>query len=357
LLDAAQPEPGIQVDIEELHALIDAVPRARIAVLPTGLQPLPRLANWVDAPALLLKRDDLTGLALGGNKTRALEFILGDALNRGCDVLVSGGGGEQSNHAVQCAAAANKVGMDSVMVLQRRKDARDNGNALLHRIMGGRTEWIDADPELKDRTASRTYMHRVAEGLRAEGRNPYVLESSLHPLSVVAYVNALVELYEQLDDPERPVRVYLTSEGAALGGLLLGVGLLGLPWEVIGLDWRPRQLAALQQLHETIGAASALLQVDNPIAREEIDVRDSGGPAYGVGSAASWEALRIAARLEGILLDPVYSAKGMAGALSDLRERPVAVDSRVVFLHTGGLGAIFAYEAELQQNVINRGAQ
>ena len=345
---------GAVLSTDELRQRIGLLPRQQLAILPTGIQSCPRLAASAGVGELLVKRDDLTGLGLGGNKTRLLEFILGDAVFKGCDVLVAGGGGEQSNHAVQCVAAANRVGMDAVVVLQARSDGRSNGNALLHEVFGGKTVWIDSDPKFSDRTSAAERMHEEADRLRRSGRNPYVLESSLHPLSVVAYVEAAAELYDQLKAlPANPARIYVTSEGAALGGLMLGTRALGLPWEVIGLDWRPTQSLVVERLHAAVEAAAEMLGIEEVPGEFDFVIHPSGGPAYGVGRAESWAALRDAARLEGLLVDPVYTAKGLAGMLEDLASRPVGVNDLIVFVHTGGLGALFAYEGELRRHVIN----
>ena len=342
------------VSTEELRARIRRLPRLHIAALPTPLQVMPRLADALAVSELRVKRDDLTGIGLGGNKSRGLELILADARERGCDVLVAGGGGEQSNHAVQCAAAANRAGLDSVLVLQRRPDARANGNALLHELVGGRTVWVESDPGFKDRRSAVGHMHAEAERLAAEGRKPYVLESSLHPLSVVAYVEALVELCEQLaDEQELPTLVYVTSEGAALGGLLLGTRLLGLPWEVTGLDWRPQEPGVASRLDDVVRQAADLLGLTDPLHPDDFVIRSSGGPAYGVGRPESWEALELASRTEGLLLDPVYTAKGLAGARADLDARG-GYAGRVVFVHTGGVGALFAYQSEIEEWLARR---
>ena len=343
------------LDIAQLHDRIGTLPREHFAVLPTGLQPANRLRDQVRAGAFYVKRDDLTGIALGGNKSRMLEFVIGDAIAQGCDVFIAGGGSEQSNHAVQCVASANRVGLDSVMVLQRRSGSRSNGNALLHELLGGETVWVTTNPELRDRNSAVSHMYAQADRLMSEGRRPYVLESSLHPLSVIAYVNAVLELVDQLAPHERnPVRLYITSEGAALGGLLLGIGLLGLNWTVIGLDWRPQEQGTTEHLLEVISEAASRLGVSSPIEYESIDIRPTGGPAYGVGRRDSWAALSLAARWEGLLLDPVYTAKGLAGALADLEAAPPAPDEVVVFVHTGGVAALFAYEAEMRRCVMTR---
>ncbi len=343
---------------DELRERVDRLPRVRLAVLPTGLQQVPRLAHAAGISTLYVKRDDLTGLALGGNKSRHLEFIVADAVSKGCDVLVAGGGVEQSNHAVQCVAAANKVGLESVMVLRDRRPRRPNGNALLHELLGGKTVWVDTDPQIRDRGAMTARMYEVAEELRASGKSPYVSEGSLHPLSVVAYVNALLELVEQL--PNAPTRVYVTSEGAALGGLLLGVKLMGLPWTVRGLAWHPIDDSAVSRLVDVVRDAASLLGLESPIVAHDIEIQATGGPEYGVGNPSSWNALQLAARLEGLLLDPVYTAKGFGGVLADVEREPVSSDAQVVFVHTGGVAALFAYEDEIRHlslEVVGNGAE
>ena len=342
------------VDRESLRALIRRLPRVRLAELPTPLGEYPRLARVAGVGSLLVKRDDLSGLALGGNKTRLLEFILGDAVSTGCDVLVAGGGVEQSNHALQCVAAANRVGMDAVVVLQQRPDARSNGNALLHEVLGGRTVWVGGDPTITNRTSSVSHMQHEADLLRESGRTPYVLESSLHPLSVVAYLNAAIELCDQFDALSvAPRRIYVTSEGSALGGLTLAKYLLGLAWDVVGLDWRPLQPSTLETLASVVLAASELLGLAGRTEGIDFLLRPSGEPAYGVGRSDSWSAMKLAARMEGLLLDPVYTAKGFAGMLEHLTEYPLDKDDTVAFVHTGGLGAIFAYEAEIRRHILN----
>jgi 1-aminocyclopropane-1-carboxylate deaminase/D-cysteine desulfhydrase-like pyridoxal-dependent ACC family enzyme len=196
-------------------------------------------------------------------------------------------------------------------------------------------------------------MHDVAARLRAEGRNPYVLESSVHPLSVLAFANLALELLAQLDAVGvGDARIYVTSEGSVLAGLLFATRLLGLPWEVVGLDWRPRQSGVVEELLTVISRAASTLALPNPVREQDIAIRDSGGPAYGVGRPESWEALGRAAEREGLLLDPVYTAKGMAGTLADLCSRAERRAETVVFVHTGGVAAMFAYEPELRQFVV-----
>lgn len=333
-----------------LRARIDDLPRRRLAVLPTACEDLPRLADHVGVPRFRLKRDDLTGLGMGGNKSRTMEFVLGDALDRGCDVLVAGGGVEQSNHARQCVAAATRAGMDAVVVLQRRREGfRSNGNLLVLRLLGGQVRWVEDDPTLHDRLATRGRMEEIAAELLASGRRPYILASSLHPLGVIAYVAAALELIDDLG--EVGSRIYATSEGAVLGGLVLAASALGLDWDVVGVDWRPHQPGTEERLASVVAEAAALLQLETRVPAEDLRILDGGGPAYGEGSAASWAALDLLARLEAVLLDPVYTAKGMAGALADLQSNPVHGE-QVVFVHTGGTPALFAYEHDIARHVL-----
>lgn len=323
----------------ELEQRISALPRAALASLPTPLQPAPRLARKLDVPSLWIKRDDLTGLALGGNKSRGLELIMGDALDQDATVLVAGGGVEQSNHAVQCAAAANRAGLRSVLVLRRRPDALAGGNDLIRDLLGAETVWVDADPGLSDRAALDETIADVTADLRQRGERPYALASSLHPLTVIGYVRAVLELVAQVPDPERPTSIYLASEGAALGGLVLGTRLLGLPWRVSGIAWRPLT-DPVPRLLATVEAAAQMLGVDCPVAANDLEVLDGGPEAYGEPSESGREAMRMAAELESVILDPVYSAKGFAGMVRELATGGV---DRAVFVHTGGVGATFAY--------------
>jgi len=339
-----------EVSPDALRARIEAIPRRRLATLPTACEDLPRLAAHVGVSRFRLKRDDLTGLGLGGNKSRTMDFVIGEALEHGCDTLVSGGGVEQSNHARQSVAAATRAGMGAVVVLQRRREGfRSNGNLLALELLGGRVRWVESDPALHDRLAAQGVMDEVASELRAAGRRPYTLASSLHPLGIVAYVEAALELADDLGPGSS--RIYATSEGAVLGGLVLGATALGLDWDIAGVDWRPTQPGTRERLASVVAEAAALLGLESRVPPEHLRILDGGGPAYGEGSPESWAALDLLARLEAVLLDPVYTAKGMAGALADLRARP-ADDAQVVFVHTGGTPALFAYEQDIEREVL-----
>lgn len=324
---------------------IAALPRVPLATLPTPLEEYPRLAARIGAGRLLVKRDDLTGLACGGNKVRELELLLGAARAEGADVLVAGGGVAQSNHARQCAAAARRAGMDAELILRRGASGTEpTGNLLVTRLLGARVHLVADDPGLEDREALATAMEELAGELRAAGRAPWVLRSSFHPLAAASYTQAALELAAQLDGLgiERAV-LFCASMGATRIGLELAIDLLGLPWELRAVGWKPLDPGLPRRLAGLAAQTSELLGVEWAPGPERFATLDHGGPAYGVPSAECLEALRLAARTEGLLLDPVYTGKGFAGLRAELAGGRLDPAAPVVFLHTGGLPALFAY--------------
>ncbi|HEX6685231.1 MAG TPA: pyridoxal-phosphate dependent enzyme, partial [Candidatus Limnocylindrales bacterium] len=332
---------------ERLAAALDRLPRLRLAVTPTPLEPLPRLAKHLGVESgLLVKRDDLTGLAFGGNKVRALEYLLGDAVAQGCDVLVAGGGVAQSNHARLCAAASVKAGLRCVLVLRRTQKMRNGGNLLITDLMGAEIVWSDGDPAVTDRAATGGDMLRVAADLTALGHKPYVLPSSVHPLSVLSYLRCALELDRQLG--AQPAALFAASEGAVVTGLRLAAALLEKDWEVYGVGWRPMPAGVPERLAALADEAAKLIEYRSPLSPEDFRLLDFGGPAYGEPSAAALESLVDCARLEALLLDPVYTAKGMAGLTATVRSGSLDPDRAVVFVHTGGLPALFAMEEEVR---------
>jgi L-cysteate sulfo-lyase len=332
----------------DLTAALDRLPRVPLAVTPTPLQELPGLAAALGVPSLLVKRDDLTGLAFGGNKVRMLEYFTGAAVEQGCDVFVGGGGAAQSNHARLCAAAARKAGLDPVIVLRTgASDPGPSGNRLITELLGADIRWFDGDPHMTNRFAASEFMDEVAAELRAAGRRPYVLHSSVHPLGLLAYLECAAELAEQLAarGVERAA-VVATSEGSVTAGLQLAARLLGLDWQVTGVTCRPwagddattvpARLAVLAR------DAAALIGLTSPLDPADFAIIDEGPPGYGIASEAAWDAIALCARTDALLLDPVYTAKGMAGLLRLIRDGAIGPDRTPVFVHTGGLPALFA---------------
>lgn len=306
------------------------------------------LADLLGVQSFWVKRDDLTGLAFGGNKVRELEMFLGDALDHGCDVFVAGGGVAQSNHARQCAAAARRAGMDIHLVLRRglRGNAR-NGNLLITELFDPTIHWVDEDPTLRDRDLLSTRMDEVAEALRSQGRKPYVLHSSFHPLGAVGYVRAALELVDQmLYRCAGRFTVFTTSMGATRIGLELAAAAVKENFDTVSSGWRPVDEQLRSRLVDLAHQTASLLDVPWRPTADDFSTVDSGGPDYGIPSSEGLETLHLVAKSAGLLLDPVYSAKGFAGMISHIRRQGTPTGP-VVFLHTGGLPALFTYESDL----------
>jgi L-cysteate sulfo-lyase len=318
---------------------LDALPRVRLAHLPTPLDPLPRLVEALGGgPRVWVKRDDCTGLAFGGNKTRQLEYVLGDAVAGGADVLIQGAA-SQSNHSRQLAAAAAKLGLECV--LTPRRDAlyaKAQGNQLVWRLLAGAIEPV---AQASVGAAKRA----LAERLRAEGRTPYIVgmgQDRALALAAVAYVGALLEIVEQLGEP--PSHVYTTSQGSTQAGLQLGAAVLGLDIDVVGINpMTPANEAYISAagIHALMAEGARILGYEDVILGPVTNLVDYVGPAYGLASDGSREAIRLAARTEGLLVDPVYSGKGLAGLIDHIRSGRLGAGDQVVFVHTGGLPALF----------------
>ena len=324
---------------------IAALPRVELAALPTPLEEQPRLAARIGAGRLLVKRDDLTGLAFGGNKVRELELLLGAARAADADVLIAGGGVAQSNHARQCAAAARRAGIDAELILRRgASGVEPTGNLLVTRLRGARVHLVADDPGLEEREALAAAMEDLAAELRAGGRRPWILRSSFHPLAAASYAAAALELAGQLAELgiERAV-VFCTSMGATRIGLELAIDLLGLPWELRAVAWKPLDPGLPTRLAGLAAETAELLGVAWSPGPDRFLTLDHGGPAYGVPSEECLAALALAAEAEALLLDPVYTGKGFAGLLAELAAGRLDPELPIVFLHTGGLPALFAY--------------
>jgi len=332
-----------------LDARLQRLARFPLTTLPTPLEEYPRLAAAIGAERLLIKRDDLTGLAFGGNKVRELEYFLGAAKADGADVFVAGGGVGQSNHARQCAAAARRAGLDVHLVLRRGVFGSERvGNLLVTELLGAHIHWTEEDPGLADRDLLKSEMGRVVRDLEKAGRRPWLLTSSFHPLGAAAYALAALELRDQLINHDiARATVVCTSMGATRIGIELIVDVVGLEWDVVAVGWRPLDDGLAERLASLAARTSDLLGLDWRPEPSRFATRDHGGPAYGVPSEEGMAALRLAAVTEGLLLDPVYTSKGFAGVIGALRERAIDPRKPIVFLHTGGLPALFSYSAEL----------
>lgn len=334
--------------IDRVHLHLESQPRERLAFLPTPLELLPRLSEQLGIQ-LWMKRDDQTGVALGGNKARKLEYLTADALRKGADTLVTTGG-SQSNHARITAAACRKLGLDCYLVLDRGMHP-ENGNLLLDELFGAHVELIDsADPA--DATAG---MEALATELRGQGRTPYIVpRGGSVPAGATGYVRAMVEMAQQLDDlGVKADALYLaTGSCGTHAGVMAGVTALGLPLRVEGISVSRTRAAQESRVRELANATLEYLELPERVDEASVHVDDGFvGDGYGHPTAAMWKALRTVARAEGIVLDPVYSGKAMAGLLGHVQSGKVQAGAQVVFLHTGGTPAVFAYNQEMMENV------
>ena len=331
----------------ELKAKLAAFPRVSLGHFPTPLDRWEGLrARWDRPGAVYAKREDLSGLAFGGNKVRQIEFLLGDALAQGCDCCIQGAA-VQSNYCRVLAAACNKTGLDCHLVLSTAYDQpQDTGNFLLDRINGAHIE-ITEFPlgELQERRKKELF-----DELAGKGRKPYLLTyPHSEILGTVSYVDAAVELYEQCQSfPAMPAVVTCAAVGSTQSGLLLGSRLLGWDAKVIGFSPVRGEFDVMGTLKGAMDKVSELIGVENPVRDEEIiNVDDYVGEGYGVMTDAGFEAIRTIAKCEGVFLDPVYTGKAMAGLTDYLAKGIVDPEDDVIFVHSGGTPALFGYNREL----------
>ncbi|MFZ5767886.1 MAG: D-cysteine desulfhydrase family protein [Bacillota bacterium] len=320
------------------------LPRLHLAQLPTPLEEAGRLEHLFGGVRLFLKRDDLTGPALGGNKARKLEFLLADARRQGADVVLTVGGA-QSNHARITAALAARLGMDCVLVLDGPAPCENQGNLLLDRLLGAEVRFAGARP-------AEEVMEELAAGLRERGRRPYAIPvGGSTPLGAVGYCLAMQEMLAQASQMGFVVhRVYVaTGSGGTQAGLLLGARVLDPSLRVIGVSVSRSREECCRRVADLATGAAALLGLPVEVDPAQVEVLDEYvGPGYGIPTAACLEAVRLTARREGVLLDPVYTGKAMAALLDHLRCGVIKEGENVVFWHTGGSPALFAYTQYLE---------
>jgi L-cysteate sulfo-lyase len=317
--------------------------RLGLGHLPTPLEPMKRLSAHLGGPNLWVKRDDCTGLGLGGNKLRKLDYVLRDAIDRGADTLVSGGV-VQSNSQRQVAATAAKLGLACHLAVYHGRLAppsaeyEKTGNALLNRLFGAVLHDV---PWNGDRNGA---IAALAEELRAGGRRPYIVPYGVsNPLGAVGYASTVVEIAHQCDAlgfaPQ--AIIHCSGSGGTQAGLVAARH--GLPHtRIVGIDIdaEPERVRADVMAY----AEAAAAHLDQPFDPADVEVvAGHAGPAYGVPHQATIEAIKLGAALEGLVLDPVYSGKGLAGLIALIRSGRWTRGENVVFIHTGGAPALFAY--------------
>jgi L-cysteate sulfo-lyase len=326
-------------------------PRVRFAHLPTPLEPMPNLTRLLGGPTLYVKRDDCTGLATGGNKTRKLEFLVADALKQGADTLITHGA-VQSNHVRQTAAAACRFGLRCEALLERRVPTNDpayeaSGNVLFDRMFGASLRHVPAATDMDAACAD------LVEEIKGRGGRPYYIPGGgSNAIGALGYVNAALELLVQANDLGLRVDcvVHGTGSTGTQAGLVAGFEGANSGIDVLGISVRQprdRQEAAVLK---TASATAEHLGIHGAIDPARVVASgDYVGEGYGIPAESTLEAIDLAARHEGLLLDPVYSGKGMAGLIALCRKGYFTEGENVVFLHTGGQAALFAYEKQLAQ--------
>lgn len=328
-----------------LLAALEQKPRRHLGHFPTPIEDAPRLSQRLGVP-VFVKRDDQTGLALGGNKVRKLEFLLGDALAQGADVIVTTGG-SQSNHARLTAAACRRLELDCHLILDRGQHAEDQGNMLLDRLLGAHVRIIDS----LDPAVAAAEMQVLADELARAGRRPYVIpRGGSVPAGATGYVAMVDEFRDQLSDFEHPItHIYLgTGSTGTHSGTIAGIVASQIDIVVQGISVsRPEELQR-EKVLSLSNATLAHLGLAAEVRAQEVLVDDRfRGPGYGVPTQGTMEAIEISARDEGMILDPVYTGKVMAGLIGHAREHRFESGSGVLFLHTGGAPALFAYCKEI----------
>ena len=319
------------------------LPRIHLAHLPTPVEKLPRLAAEIGGPVLLIKRDDLTGLAFGGNKTRKLEYLVAEAQANGARTLITTGA-VQSNHCRQTAAAAARYGFDCILVLAGDPglDQGVSANLLLDQLLGAKIIWTN-------RTERDAALASAFQEAWNAGKRPYLVPyGGSSPVGAVAYTFALKELLDQGVYPD--TIVFATSSGGTQAGLTLGKALFGYSGRILGISVDEPAEGLKLRVADLANQIAELLDERIQIDPDEVLVNDNYlGAGYGVPSTEEIDAVRLFARTEGILLDPVYTGRAAAGMLDLVHKGAFASGEQVLFWHTGGNPALFAgrYQAIL----------
>lgn len=333
------------------HLDLQRYPRMFLGGTHTPLEYLPRLTKLLGGPSLFIKREDCSRLATGGNKTRKLEFLLGDAQRQGADTIVTSGA-TQSNHARQTAAAAAKMGFQCTVVLEARVPSMDpqysaSGNALLDKVLGASIVSVPSGADMP------AFVADVAQRLRDAGRSPYVIPvGGSNVIGTLGFVECAVEILAQTAELQVPADHLVVASGSAgtHAGLIVGLDALGSSCTVSGISvGAPSSVQAEKVGHLAAAVCRELeLPAGNIPARVWVD-DEFIGPGYGLPTPAVREAIDLVARHEGILLDPVYTGKSMAALIYYVRSGRYAKHENVIFVHTGGSAALFGYELFLGQ--------
>jgi 1-aminocyclopropane-1-carboxylate deaminase/D-cysteine desulfhydrase-like pyridoxal-dependent ACC family enzyme len=339
--------------LDELNGHLAHLPRVVLAHVPTPIETMPRLTEAVGGPDLLAKRDDLTGFAGGGNKARQLEYSMGAAVASGADMLLVTGA-VQSNYMRTAAAAAAKLGMGCHLQLEDRVKGMDaeyheSGNVLLDRLFGATTSTFHLG---EDEAAADGNLAQIAGTYRNQGKTTYqlTLSADTKPLGALGYMHCAAEILDQLaggtSPADAPLDAIVLASGSAAThvGMLLGLRLLGSDIPVHGICVRRDAVLQTQRVRDITRLAEEVIGCGHVVGDTEVFCHDDWlGPGYGKPVESTHEAIDLAGKLEAIIVDPVYTAKSLAGAIGLSRAGVFKKGERVLWVHTGGLPSVFAY--------------
>ncbi len=323
--------------------------RVSLGHFPTPLEHLPRLSEHLGGPQIWVKRDDCTGLATGGNKTRKLEFSMADALDKGADTIVTVGA-VQSNHVRQTAAAACKLGLACEVLLEHRvvdpsEPYANSGNVFLDRIFGANLR------EYPGGTDFDAAMDEVANEVKANGGKPYIVPGGAsNTIGALGYVNCAIELLDQVEEQGLVIDHLVTATGSAgtQAGLIVGLKALQSSIQLLGIGVNAPQDAQEEKVYKLACETADLIGRPGVVVSDDVVANcNYVGDGYGVPTDGMNEAILMLARFEGLLFDPVYSGKGLAGMIDLIRNGHFDAANNIVFLHTGGSAALFAYADQL----------
>ena len=333
---------------DELQRRIDRFPRVKLVNLPTPLEKMPRLTSALNSPQLWIKREDCTGLAFGGNKERKAEFSLGDALSKKADTVITVGPA-QSNHARATAAAARKLGLKVILVLSGEKPSSYDGNLLVNRLLGAEIRFLEGKPSKLDRMR---FTEEIAADLRKRGQTLYVIPAGAsYPPGAIAYVNAMLELLSQAKKCGFRIDhiVHAAGSGGTQAGLILANKALGSEVNILGICAEPQVKDKLiEETVEIARATAKLLDLDVVVKPGDVILNeDYAGKAYEDPTPEALNAIKLVAETEGILLDPIYTGRAMAGLIDLVKQDHFEKDENIVFIHTGGTPTLFPYREDL----------
>lgn len=337
-------EPAISREM--LKKKIDEIPRVNLAVLPTPLLDCPRFSKALGGPRILIKREDLTGLAFGGNKVRKLEFFMADLVNNDIETVIAGAS-KQSNFCRQTAACAAKLGMKAILVLMGDPETERQGNLLVDDLLGAeiRLQKIESWTKLHE------VIYELTDNLKKQGVKAQAL-TGFEPLGSIAYVDCMRELVSQFEEQGIwPDYIFVSSGTGTQAGLEVGT-------RALGLDFKIRGVSPSHGLEGYDSISARLAEVANWVAdrlgldlsfkaEEILNTPAYVGEGYAKVTRECVEAIRLLASTEGILLDPVYTGKAMAGLIDFIRRGEITSEDTVIFVHTGGTPALFAYNEVL----------